>query len=424
MLWLHLVSDGIRFGQVNAFMVLACLMDLRRLPGLACRATCRRGAGRARDVDQADTGRLRHPLPREPPVARGSDGDRHGRGRHARAWVLLPEASFTFWGGALQDPARLGPNMGTSNQSLRGFLLRVGPEGMPGTVLWLASVAVVGYPDSASPGRAYLAGDSISEVAAVGLMAVLLAGGWIHHLHWMVVVIFAVLGGEPLRDKRRLVAAAVLSGWFLCRLPWWGISWLNHPEWPEFPGRVLQNADTFGSLLALGLLAWSLSLTIPLRTHGRPAHHARPRGSGARPEHPVGQPRLPTTRRSGSLPAADDAALICSALTAAMTRHTVPPMRRISDRWIFASSAWPSRAASAETVASAEKAPMKTSSGSSYVRTMEAVNSCDRSPHSARNSTTKLVATALRPVAVAAPCARTPPPSRPPPRRRRPRRGG
>ena len=48
-------------------------------------------------------------------------------------WVLLPQASFAFWGGALQDPARLGPNMGTSNQSIRGFLLRVGPEGMPGT---------------------------------------------------------------------------------------------------------------------------------------------------------------------------------------------------------------------------------------------------------------------------------------------------
>ena len=30
MLWLHPVSDGIRFGQVNAFMVLACLTDLRR----------------------------------------------------------------------------------------------------------------------------------------------------------------------------------------------------------------------------------------------------------------------------------------------------------------------------------------------------------------------------------------------------------
>ena len=42
------------------------------------------------------------------------------------SWVLLPEASFAFWGGALQDPARLGPNAGTSNQSIRGFLLRWG----------------------------------------------------------------------------------------------------------------------------------------------------------------------------------------------------------------------------------------------------------------------------------------------------------
>ena len=53
-------------------------------------------------------------------------------------WLLLPEASFAFWGGALQDPSRLGPNMGTSNQSLRGFLLRVGPDGVAGTALWLA----------------------------------------------------------------------------------------------------------------------------------------------------------------------------------------------------------------------------------------------------------------------------------------------
>jgi alpha-1,2-mannosyltransferase len=113
-------------------------------------------------------------------------------------------------------------------------------------------------------------------------MAVLLSPvAWIHHLHWMVVVIFAILGADPLRDRRRLVAAGILTAWFLCRLPWWGISWLNHPEWPELPGRVLQNADTFGALLALALLAWSLSRTIPLRAH--PHHHPHP-DPGPRPE--------------------------------------------------------------------------------------------------------------------------------------------
>jgi alpha-1,2-mannosyltransferase len=69
------------------------------------------------------------------------------------------------------------------------------------------------------------------------------------------------------------LAAAVLTAWFLCRMPWWGISWLNHQSWPELPGRVLQNADTFGALLALALLGWSLSRTIPLRAHGHPHRH-------------------------------------------------------------------------------------------------------------------------------------------------------
>ena len=44
-------------------------------------------------------------------------------------------------------------------------------------------------------------------------MAVLLSPvAWIHHLHWMVVVVFAVLGADPLRDRRRLLAAGVGDG--------------------------------------------------------------------------------------------------------------------------------------------------------------------------------------------------------------------
>jgi alpha-1,2-mannosyltransferase len=81
----------------------------------------------------------------------------------------------------------------------------------------------------------------------------------------MVVVVFAVLGADPWRDRRRLVAAAVVTGFFLCRMPWWGISWLSHPHWPQWPGRILQNADTFGSLLALGLLWWALHLPAAVR---------------------------------------------------------------------------------------------------------------------------------------------------------------
>ena len=265
MLWLHPVSDGIRFGQVNAFMVLACLMDLRRpRPGLIRWLPPGVLVGLAMSVKLTPGVFVVHYLVnrrwREAATAVGA-----AVAATLGTWVLLPEASFAFWGGALQDPTRLGPNMGTSNQSIRGVLLRIGPSGLAGTAIWLVLVAVVGYIGFRLARRFYLAGDSIGEVAAVGLMAVLLSPvAWIHHLHWIVVVIFAVLGADPLRDRRRLLAAGVVTAWFLCRLPWWGISWLNHPQWPELPGRILQNADTLGALVTLALLWWSSTRADPL----------------------------------------------------------------------------------------------------------------------------------------------------------------
>ena len=119
------------------------------------------------------------------------------------AWVLLPEASFAFWGGALQDPARLGPNFGTSNQSMRGFLLRVGPDGLVGTAIWLVLVLVVGFFGFRLARQLWLRDDSIGEVAVVGLLACLLSPvAWIHHFHWIVVVVFALLGAQPWKRSR------------------------------------------------------------------------------------------------------------------------------------------------------------------------------------------------------------------------------
>jgi alpha-1,2-mannosyltransferase len=257
MLWLHPVSDGIRFGQVNAFMVLACLMDLREpRPGLVRRVPRGVLVGLAMAVKLTPGVFVVHFLVtrrwKEAATAVGT-----AVAVTLGSWVLLPQASFAFWGGALQDPARLGPNMGTSNQSLRGFLLRVGPDGLAGTGIWLVAVAAVGGFGFWLARRLYLRGDTIGEVAAVGLMACLLSPvAWIHHFHWVVVVVFALLGADPLHERRRLWAGAAVTAFFLCRLPWWGISWLNHRDWPELPGRVLQNADVVGALAALVLLWW------------------------------------------------------------------------------------------------------------------------------------------------------------------------
>lgn len=259
MLWLHPVSDGIRFGQVNAFMVLACLMDLRRpRPGLLRRVPPGVLVGLAMSIKLTPGVFVVHYLVnrrwKEAATAIGT-----AVAVTLGAWVLLPEASFAFWGGALQDPARLGPNAGTSNQSIRGVLLRIGPSGLPGDALWLLLVAVVGVVGYTLARRAFRAGDSVSEVAAVGLMAVLLSPvAWIHHLHWIVVVVFAVLGADPLRDRRRIIAAGFITAVFLCRMPWWGITWLSNPDLPRWFGRVLQNADAFFALVSLALLWWAL----------------------------------------------------------------------------------------------------------------------------------------------------------------------
>ena len=280
MLWLHPVSDGIRFGQINAILVLLVLMDLRRpRPGLIAHIPPGVFVGLAMSIKLTPGVFVVHYLL----CRRWKEA---GTAIATAALVTIgaaiaqPASSVIFWGGALQDPARLGPNRGTSNQSIRGVLMRLGPEGLPGMLMWSVFAGVVAVVGFRLAKRAYAAGDSITEVAAVGLMACLLSPvAWIHHFHWVVVVILAILGADPLRDRRRLLAAGAITAWFLCRLPWWGISWLANGWSPEWFGRVLQNADLVGALLALWLLSWSLGRSVP----------------------PAGFPPNPTTRRFGRL---------------------------------------------------------------------------------------------------------------------------
>lgn len=249
LLWLHPVSDGVRFGQVNAFLVLVCLADLaverRRwargtLIGLATAVKLTPGVFL---VHLAVCRRWRELRTAVLAAAAATGG----------AFLVLPEASLAFWGGALGDPARLGPNAGTSNQSLRGVLLRLGPDGAAGTALWLLLVLAVGTVGFGLARRAYRAGDPVAEVAAVGLMAVLLSPvAWIHHFAWMVVVIGALVGDG--RSPRRLAFGAVMLAWFLARGPWLGTSWIAQGLSPQWFGRVLQNSDTVGALVALAML--------------------------------------------------------------------------------------------------------------------------------------------------------------------------
>jgi alpha-1,2-mannosyltransferase len=259
-LWLHPVSDGVRFGQVNAFLVLLCLADLRR-PRARVLARVPAGmlVGLAMAIKLTPGVFVVHYLVcrrwKEAATAIGT-----AVAVTLGTWLVLPGASFAFWGGALQDPSRLGPNAGTANQAIRGVLLRIGPEGTVGTVLWLVLALAVATLGFWLARRFWLAGASVAEVGTVGLVACLVSPvAWVHHYHWVVPAIFALLGAGPWvgASRARAYAAGLVTVWFLCRLPWWGISWLNHRDWPRLPGRLLQNAGMAGGLLALGLLWWT-----------------------------------------------------------------------------------------------------------------------------------------------------------------------
>ncbi len=250
MLWLHPVADGVRFGQVNAFIVLACVADLAMARTRWARGTM---IGLATAVKLTPGVFLLH-LAWSRQWRTAATVVAAAVAVTLGSFLVLPEDSLAFWGGALTDPTRLGPNMGTSNQSIRGFLLRLGPGGTGGTVLWLLLALLVGAYGLQVARRAHLAGDRVGEVAAMGLVALLCSPvSWIHHFAWMVVVIAALVGDG--RSRRRLVGAGVITAWFLCRLPWWGITWLADDYPVRVFGRAIQNADTVGALLALVLLA-------------------------------------------------------------------------------------------------------------------------------------------------------------------------
>lgn len=267
MLWLHPVADGVRFGQVNAFIVLACAADL-----VVRRPRWARGAlvGLAVAVKLTPGVLLVHLLwSRQWRTAATAVGA--AAIVTVGAFVVLPEASLAFWGGALSDSNRLGPNMGTSNQSLRGFLLRLGPDGVAGTALWVVLALAAAAAGLTVARRAHRAGDPVSEVAAMGLVAVLCSPvSWIHHFSWVIVIVAALVGDG--RSRQRLTIGGVVLAWFLCRLPWWGITWVADDLPARWFGRALQNADTVGAVLALVLLA---------RTVGRPA------AAGVEPRVPV-----------------------------------------------------------------------------------------------------------------------------------------
>ncbi|GIH24938.1 hypothetical protein Aph01nite_32480 [Acrocarpospora phusangensis] len=263
-LYLMPIRDQIRFGQVDLFLVALCLLDcvVRRpwwprglLIGIATAVKLTPGVFL---IYLAVTA-WRDPAQRKPLyTATGT----------AAALTLLPFAvipadAADFWFSALLDSERLGANTATTNQSIRGMLLRLyWPDALT-TALWLAAVALIGWYGFRAAYRAHRDGDTLTAVALTGLMAVLLSPvAWIHHLAWIVVVIAA------LAVRRPLLAAGVWV-YYVLPIPWWGayIKLWEIPVLSPTLGKIVQNAFGLGAIA----LVWVLARRPGSAVAGKPA---------------------------------------------------------------------------------------------------------------------------------------------------------
>ncbi|MFI7615500.1 glycosyltransferase 87 family protein [Nonomuraea terrae] len=177
-------------------------------------------------------------------------------------FAVIPQDAAGFWFSALLDPERLGANAATTNQSMRGMLIRLYWPDLLTTAIWVALVAAVAWYGFRGARDAYEKDDPMTAVALVGLMAVLLSPvAWIHHLAWVVVVLAAIVGDG--RDPVRLRVAAGVWLYYVLPVPWWGVS-LRAADIPGVSlvlGKIVQNGYGLGALA----LVWLLVSWLPKR---------------------------------------------------------------------------------------------------------------------------------------------------------------
>jgi alpha-1,2-mannosyltransferase len=243
------LRDQIRFGQVDLLLVAMCVADVApartRWPRglLVGLATAIKLVPGVFVIYFLITGRRREAVTAAVAAVVATLG----------TFLVLPADSADYWFRALFDSDRLGANTATTNQSIRGMLLRLYWPGAVTSVLWLACVAVVAYFGFRAARAAWRDGDEIRGIAITGLIAVLVSPvAWIHHLAWLVVVFGAIVGDG--RDRRRIALAAGIWIFYVLEVPWWGITMLADHTGPRFLGRVVQDAYGLGALALLVVL--------------------------------------------------------------------------------------------------------------------------------------------------------------------------
>jgi alpha-1,2-mannosyltransferase len=248
------ISDGLRFGQVNSVIVTLCLLDVSRRQAVRWPRGTLVAVAAAIKLTPAVFW-LHWAARRRWRVLATSIGT--AAGLTVLTGLLAPSASAAFWGEALLDPNRLGPNDGTSNQSMRGVLLRLlGGSPTAVSAVWLVLTAAVLAFGLWLAGKFEQAGQPVAVVAVIGLVAFLVSPvSWIHHLQWLVVVVGVLLGDGGHWRQWVLSAISVTVLWM--KLPWWGTNRIVNHNGPVLVARLLENSYDLYALLALvALWAW------------------------------------------------------------------------------------------------------------------------------------------------------------------------
>src|SRR5690606_2738220 len=165
------VRDQVRFGQVGLLLVVLCLADCaaRRpwwprgmLVGLATAVKLTPGVfliyflitGYGRDADPRQRRALFMAVFTTAILT-------------LMPFLVIPGDAVDFWFSALIDGDRVGANNATTNQSIRGMLLRLYLPDQLTTVIWLALIAWVGWYGFRRAREALIAGDRMTAVALV-----------------------------------------------------------------------------------------------------------------------------------------------------------------------------------------------------------------------------------------------------------------
>lgn len=187
-------QSNVRFGQVSVFIVLVALADAlgavpERMRGVLV------GAAAAVKltpllflVFYVVTGRRREALRAGVSFAFCT----------ALAWLLMPQASLTYWTSAILSTSRIGDLAALGNQSVNGMLLRAGLPAPVRSWVWLLLVVVL-VAIALWQGRR-LDGRGLPVHAAVVIgCATLLASpvSWTHHQFWVLLAAMALIGGRP-----------------------------------------------------------------------------------------------------------------------------------------------------------------------------------------------------------------------------------